>query len=65
MVGPSADEELTPELAELSRRLLERMALPTFPTPAQVADVVAMLVGPAGDAITGQTIFVTGGEPIA
>ncbi len=41
------------------------MALPEFPSPAQVAAVVAQLVGPTGDAITGQTMFVTGGEPIA
>ncbi|MFF2653691.1 SDR family NAD(P)-dependent oxidoreductase [Streptomyces sp. NPDC058045] len=62
VVDPAEEQPLTPEQAELSRALARRMALPDFPTPAQVADAVAMLLG--ADAITGQTIWVTGGEPI-
>jgi 3-oxoacyl-[acyl-carrier protein] reductase len=65
VVDPADDEPLSPALEQLAERLLERMALAAFPSPAQVAAVVAQLVGPAGDAVTGQTIFVTGGEPIA
>jgi NAD(P)-dependent dehydrogenase (short-subunit alcohol dehydrogenase family) len=64
VVDPNDPEPLTPELEQLAGRLLERMALPEFPSPSQVAAVVAQLVGPTGDAITGQTMFVTGGEPI-
>lgn len=60
----AAAEPLTPERAELARRLAERMALADFPTPAQVADVVSWLVSPGAAAVTGQTVWVTGGEPI-
>ncbi|WP_432563479.1 SDR family NAD(P)-dependent oxidoreductase [Kineococcus sp. SYSU DK003] len=63
IVDPQADEELTPERAELSRTLLERMALPAFPSPTQVADAVLGLL--AAPYVTGQTLWVTGGEPIA
>ncbi|GID30352.1 SDR family NAD(P)-dependent oxidoreductase [Paractinoplanes brasiliensis] len=62
VTDPDEDEELTPEQAVLSARLLERMALPTFPTPAQVAAAVLTLV--RSEALTGQTLWVTGGEPI-
>jgi len=62
VVDPDEDEELTPEQAALSARLLVRMALPTFPTPAEVAAAVLTLV--RSPALTGQTLWVAGGEPI-
>ncbi|MFI5893493.1 SDR family NAD(P)-dependent oxidoreductase [Actinoplanes sp. NPDC051513] len=62
VVDPDEDEELTPAQAALAARLLERMALPTFPTPAEVAAAVLTLV--RSPALTGQTLWVTGGEPI-
>jgi NAD(P)-dependent dehydrogenase (short-subunit alcohol dehydrogenase family) len=64
VVDPADDRPLTPEQEVLAQRLLERMALPTFPTSDAVARVVLALLGPAGDAVTGQTVWVTGGEPI-
>jgi NAD(P)-dependent dehydrogenase (short-subunit alcohol dehydrogenase family) len=63
VVDPADAEALDPERASLSARLLERTALGAFPTPAEVARAVGDLAG-AG-AITGQTVWVTGGEPIA
>lgn len=62
IVDPAHEEHLSPERADLARRLLERMALPTFPSPAEVADSVLALLG--SGAVTGQTLWVTGGEPI-
>jgi NAD(P)-dependent dehydrogenase (short-subunit alcohol dehydrogenase family) len=63
VVDPTVTEELSPERAALSARLLERMALPDFPSPDQVADAVLGLL--AAPYATGQTLWVTGGEPIA
>jgi len=63
IVDPDVDEHLTPEREALSRKLLERMALPAFPSPTQVADAVLGLL--AAPYVTGQTLWVTGGEPIA
>jgi NAD(P)-dependent dehydrogenase (short-subunit alcohol dehydrogenase family) len=61
-------DKITPPLderwQELSARLLERAALGCFPSPADVAEAVRTLVLPSAAAITGQTIWVTGGEPI-
>lgn len=48
----------------LSKQLLERAALGSFPSPNDVADVVCMLALPSASPLTGQTIWVTGGEPI-
>ena len=48
----------------LSDRLLERAALGAFPSPADVADAVLGLLVPRASAMTGQTLWVTGGEPI-
>lgn len=48
----------------LSDRLLERAALGAFPSPDDVAEAVRALVLPRAGATTGQTIWVTGGEPI-
>ncbi|GLY31023.1 SDR family oxidoreductase [Kineosporia sp. NBRC 101731] len=62
VVDPSVPDELTPQQAALSDRLLERMALPRFPSPADVADGVLTLVD--SPAITGQVLWLTGGEPI-
>ncbi|WP_432488805.1 SDR family NAD(P)-dependent oxidoreductase [Kineococcus sp. SYSU DK018] len=63
IVDPAGEEELSPERAALAARLLERMALPTFPSPQHVADAVLGLL--AAPYVTGQTLWVTGGEPIA
>ncbi len=48
----------------LSDRLLERAALGTFASPTDVAEAVHSLVLPRASALTGQTIWITGGEPI-
>ncbi|MEU6539939.1 SDR family oxidoreductase [Streptomyces sp. NPDC047000] len=63
VVDPADDTPLTGALAGLSDALRQRMALPDFPTPAQVADAVTGLLD--AEAITGQTVWVTGGEPVA
>jgi NAD(P)-dependent dehydrogenase (short-subunit alcohol dehydrogenase family) len=57
------DDDLDPAQADLARRLREQLALADFPTPEDVARAVALLV--ASPALTAQTIWVTGGEPIA
>jgi NAD(P)-dependent dehydrogenase (short-subunit alcohol dehydrogenase family) len=62
VVDPSADEQLTPEQAAFSAVLLDRMALAAFPSPAEVAGAVLTLV--ESGALTGQTLWITGGEPI-
>lgn len=63
VVDPDRSEDLSPEREDLARTLLERMALPSFPSPTQVADaVLGLLTAPY---VTGQTLWVTGGEPIA
>lgn len=62
VVDPGDDLTPTPEMAEAARRLQERLALPDFPTSAQIADAILALV--ETDALTGQILWVTGGEPI-
>lgn len=64
VVGPDDPAPLDARRQALSDRLLERTALGAFPTPREVAQVVSMLVGPGSSALTGQTMWVTGGEPI-
>ncbi|GAA2245447.1 SDR family oxidoreductase [Herbiconiux moechotypicola] len=64
VVDPADDEPLDATRQALSDRLLERTALGVFPSPLEVAQVVSMLVGPGSAALTGQTMWVTGGEPI-
>ena len=59
-----ADAGLDAEHAALAAKLRERLALGEFPSPGQVAAVVATLVDELGDSVTGQTMWVTGGEPI-
>lgn len=66
VVDPDKDEgPLDPKWQALADRLLERAALGAFPSPADVAEAVLSLVRPGAAGITGQTIWVTGGEPIA
>ncbi len=65
IVDPDEPEDLEEGWSELAEQLLERTALGRFPTPAQVAAAIVSLAGPGTDAITGQTIWITGGEPIA
>ncbi len=62
VVDPDEEADLTPEQVKLSAQLLERIALPWFPSPADVAASVLTLVD--SPAITGQVLWVTGGEPI-
>ncbi|NHI15991.1 SDR family NAD(P)-dependent oxidoreductase [Microbacterium excoecariae] len=63
VVDPTDETPLDVEHAELAARLLERMALPGFPSPDDVARAIVALT--AQGAVTGQTVWVTGGEPIA
>lgn len=63
VISDAGEEEPPPQFAELSRKLKERMALPSFPTHSQVADAVRLLI--EAEYLTAQTLWVTGGEPIA
>ncbi len=63
VVPDVGEESPDPERAELARQLLARTALGRFPTHGQVADAVRVLV--ESEYLTGQTLWVTGGEPIA
>jgi NAD(P)-dependent dehydrogenase (short-subunit alcohol dehydrogenase family) len=62
---PDAPEPAEPAMRAVSDALRARMALERFPTPADVADVVVGLTFPHSDQLTAQTLWVTGGEPIA
>lgn len=64
VVDPDAAEELDEEWARLAATLAGRTALGRFPTPDDVASAVRDLVRPSASGITGQTVWVTGGEPI-
>lgn len=55
-------DHLDPVEEELSELLLSRTALGAFPTAPDVAAVVGMLT--VSPQLTGQTVWVTGGEPI-
>lgn len=63
VVDPASPSEPSAHAAALGHELAQRIALPTFPSPDDVAGAVRLLV--ASPALTGQTIWVTGGEPIA
>ncbi|TQK68951.1 SDR family NAD(P)-dependent oxidoreductase [Nocardioides sp. SLBN-35] len=63
VLDPVAPDEPSGPAAALGQELGRRLALPTFPSPDDVAAAVCLLV--ASPALTGQTIWVTGGEPIA
>jgi NAD(P)-dependent dehydrogenase (short-subunit alcohol dehydrogenase family) len=62
VVDPAHPESQTPEQVVLAAQLKARMALPEWPSPADVADVISALVDMP--AITGQTVWITGGEPM-
>lgn len=65
VVDPAKVEPpLDPKWQALADRLLERAALGAFPSPEDVAQAVLSLALPGAGAITGQTVWVTGGEPI-
>lgn len=65
IVDPAVPEpELTPEWARLAEELRARLALRRFPTPQEVAHAVLSCLTPSASAITGQTIWVTGGESL-
>lgn len=66
IIDTDADEPvLSEEMQAFSDQLLARTALGVFPTSQEVADAVYGLVLPTAGAITGQTVWITGGEPIA
>lgn len=60
--GSTAPPE-DPAYRTLAEQLLARMSLVRFPTPEDVAAVVAFLAGDAAAQLTGQVIPVNGGEP--
>lgn len=64
VVDAAEEGELDEVRQALSDRLLERTALGAFPSPLQVAQVVGMLVGAGSESLSGQTMWVTGGEPM-
>lgn len=63
VVDPDDDSELGAHHAALAEKLLQNMALGEFPSPDDVARAVCTLV--VQSAVTAQTVWVTGGEPIA
>ena len=64
IVDPNEPEDVPPDKLQLAEELQRRLALGTFPSPEDIADTIISLVRPEGRALTGQTIWVTGGEPI-
>lgn len=59
-----AASELPPAYALLDSISRMRMALPEYPTPKEVAHVVGFLASREAGAVTGQVVYVAGGEPI-
>ena len=55
-------DELDELHRDLSAQLLERTALGRFPTASEVAGAIGLLI--TSPQLTGQTLWVTGGEPI-
>lgn len=64
VVDPDSTEDPSTDKRELAAELRGRMALASFPTSIEVARIIRTLIQPAYDVITGQTVWVTGGEPI-
>ncbi|MGW0038869.1 SDR family NAD(P)-dependent oxidoreductase [Gordonia sp. NPDC003376] len=62
VVDPDDPVDTDPGWVAAAEALTARMSLPDFPTSADVAITVGTLV--TNPAVTGQTIWVTGGEPI-
>jgi NAD(P)-dependent dehydrogenase (short-subunit alcohol dehydrogenase family) len=62
---PGEPEPTDPAMRAVSDALRARMALERFPSPADVAAVTVGLTLPHSDQLTAQTLWVTGGEPIA
>ncbi|MBS1890386.1 MAG: SDR family oxidoreductase [Actinobacteria bacterium] len=58
--APATDEGFD----ELERVTRLRMALPSPPTPQDLASLVGFLASPDAAAVTGQVIFVAAGEPV-
>ena len=65
VLNPADTEPLEPQWQALADKLLEGMALGVFPDTNDVAAIVSLLVGPGSGHLTAQTLWVTGGEPIA
>ncbi|MBS1677173.1 MAG: SDR family oxidoreductase [Actinobacteria bacterium] len=59
-VAPTTDEGFD----DLERVTRLRMALPTPPTPQDLASLVGFLASPDAAAITGQVVYVAAGEPV-
>ena len=64
VVDPDEPDDIPPDKRQLAEELQRRLALGAFPSPDDVANTIISLVRPEGRALTGQTIWVTGGEPI-
>ncbi len=64
VVDPDEPDDLNSEQRRLAEDLERRLALGGFPSPDDVAAAVATLARPGAGAVTGQTIWITGGEPI-
>lgn len=56
--------DLAPEWAALAEALLPRLALRRFPSPDEVAQAVLGFLLPSASGLTGQTVWVTGGESL-
>ncbi|MCB0965381.1 MAG: SDR family oxidoreductase [Ilumatobacter sp.] len=64
IVDPNEPEDIPPDKQQLAEELRRRLALGAFPSPDDVANTIVSLVRHEGRALTGQTVWVTGGEPI-
>lgn len=58
------DSALDESFEQLAEVLRGRLALPDWPDTHEVAAIAALLVGEGSGHLTGQTLWVTGGEPI-
>jgi NAD(P)-dependent dehydrogenase (short-subunit alcohol dehydrogenase family) len=64
VLDPDDTETLAPEWQTLADKMLERMALNSFPTTNDVAALASLLLGPGSGHLTGQTLWATGGEAV-
>lgn len=58
----SSSDRVVEEYEELDWMSRQRMALPTEPTCTDIAQAIVFLAGPSAGGITGQALFLTGGE---